>query len=30
MHGVYETQIKSPMGNLNIRLALKQNGNLKY
>ena len=28
MDGVYETQIKSPMGNLNIRLALKQNGNL--
>ena len=28
MDGIYETQIKSPMGNINLRLALKQSGNI--
>ena len=28
MDGVYETQIKSPMGNMSLKLALQQNGNV--
>lgn len=28
MDGVYETNINSPMGNINIRIALQQNGSI--
>lgn len=28
MDGVYETGIKTPMGNINARIALKQTGNI--
>lgn len=28
MDGVYQTSINSPMGNINIRLALQQSGNI--
>lgn len=28
MDGVYETSIKTPMGNINTRIALKQTGNI--